>query len=248
MRVVRGLPLILRKSEFRMPWLIMSPAESRTVFRNGITPGDRYSEAWSRLSDVIEAGALGGEPTDQLLHLPGPADEGPKTEIREFVEGDRINLVSYALSAFSPLPAHHALDNVADPLANPESFAKTAVVMSSEAYGDLIGDAAFDEQENNVLAYTASYYIDVLPVEGAEDVKAAGPEEEEAEVLTRQDILEAEKEGRVRFGLLLERDYFTSDEGLTLEDLERKLFDWARLERDMEIWREAALSDDGPSL
>lgn len=239
-----------------MPWLILPPAESRTVFRNGITPGDRYSEAWSRLSDVIEAGALGGDPTDQLLHLPGPADEGPKTEIREFVEGDRINLVSYALSAFSPLPAHHALDNVADPLADPESFAETAVVMTSETYGDLIGDAAFDEQNNDVLVYTASYYIDVIPVEAAEETRAEGPEEgspagdpeEEEKILTRQDIIEAEKEGRVRFGLLLERDYFTSDEGLTLEDLERKLFDWARLERDMEIWREAALSDDGPSL
>lgn len=228
-----------------MPWLILSPAESRTVFRNGITPGDRYCEAYSRLSDVIEAGALAGKPTDQLLYVPGAADEGPRTEIREFVEGDRINLVSYALSAFSPLPAHHALDNVADPLADPEAFAKTAVVMTSEAYGDLICDASFDEQNNDVLVYTASYYIDVIPVEGAEEAEVP---EGEAKALTRQDIVEAEKEGRVRFGLLLERDYFTSDEGLTLEDLERKLFDWARLESDMEIWREAALSDDGPSL
>lgn len=228
-----------------MPWLIMSPAESRTVFREGIASGSAHSQAYSRLSDVIDAGALAGEPTDQMLHVPGVADDGPVTEIREFVEGDRINLVSYALSAFTPLPAHHALDEAADPLADPVSFAKTAVVMTSEAYGDLICDASFDEQDNDVLVYTASYYIDVIPVEGAE--KAQGPEGE-AKALTRQDIIEAEKDGRVRFGLLLERDYFTSDGGLTLEDLEHKLFDWARLERDMEIWREAALSDDGPSL
>lgn len=79
--------------------------------------------------------------------------------------------MSYALSAFTPLPAHHALDEAADPLADPVSFAKTAVVMTSEAYGDLICDASFDEQDNDVLVYTASYYIDVIPVEGAERPK-----------------------------------------------------------------------------
>lgn len=231
-----------------MPWLITPKTNVDRILRDGMkvpaegqapsrdisqnvfaTMNDMINLSWGR--ELIPEGV-----THALIYVPGPRPDGIFGPVPADVLGRDMDLITFNVDGFTPSPAHHAMDKAENPVADPESFAKTKVRMRAKDFGDLVGDAMFENSDDRemVLVYAGSFYIEELLERDADGnlppVDYDNPQELET----------------LGYGLTLYRDFHSTNDGLTLEQLEETLLEFVRSERGLDEWRQTP-EDDSPT-
>lgn len=142
-----------------MPWYLDEATEAYRAIREGLTAADGTALLLhTHLDDALaEAARRGGELA--LFHVALPTGGGAGADIAAVPASD-LTLVASDVSSFEALPAHVALDRVADPLADLESFRATRVRMPAEQFGQVVGDQMWEGEQTPFLVYAAGYWIE----------------------------------------------------------------------------------------
>lgn len=201
-----------------MPWHL-TPIENRfDILRGGLVPAigprsELVSEErplvhlFSTFEDLESADWLWDHFEDEplaLFHVDVPPEDGAWTEIAETIGAEQLRLVSADFDeiTFGGYAALRALDKVAAPFTDLESFRATRTEMKASDFGTLVGDTLWEEDDDSkFLVYAAGYWIEVI--------------EDGRHMLTLENL-----------------GWLTGHDGETLETLEERLFDFTRELRD----------------
>lgn len=162
-----------------MPWHLSPVRNVRAINAEGLKPAigprsevigesDARVHLFSTFDDLFSADHWLEEAFDEdqqlaLFHVAVPRQEGAWTELAEPVPADKVSLINIDYDKVPASPALAALDRVEDPFGDRESFRATRVEISGRKFGDVVGDAQWeDDPDARFLVYGAAFYIEIL--------------------------------------------------------------------------------------
>lgn len=162
-----------------MPWHLSPVRNVRSINAEGLKPAvgprseiigesDARVHLFSTFDDLYSADRWLEDAVDEdqklaLFHVAVPRQDGAWTELAEPVPADKVSLINIDYGKVPYSPALAALDRVENPFGNREDFRATRVELPGRKFGDVVGDAQWeDDPDTRFLVYGAAYYIEIL--------------------------------------------------------------------------------------